>query len=80
MQEKLNQLKILLGEIADLYYVIGLLEWDQQTYMPPEGAEGRSYHLGTLYRLYHLKYTSPELGRLLDDLLGPLHLIFTADS
>jgi hypothetical protein len=43
--------------------VIGLLEWDQQVNMPTHGAEARSHHLSTLYRLYHLKFTSPELGR-----------------
>jgi carboxypeptidase Taq len=68
MQEKISHLKTLLGEVADLYYTIGLLEWDQQCYMPPQGAEGRSHHLETLYRLYHQKYTSPELGELLEDL------------
>jgi carboxypeptidase Taq len=70
MQEKLDQLKTLVGEIADLYRVIGLLEWDQQCYMPPGGAEDRSHHLSSLYRLHHQKFTSPELGRLLEDLEG----------
>lgn len=70
MQEKLDRLKTLLGESADVYNVIGLLEWDQQCYMPPGGAEDRGSHLGTLYGIYHEKFTSPEVGQLLEDLKG----------
>ena len=39
MENKLDQLKIILGEVADLYAVASLLEWDQHVYMPPGWGE-----------------------------------------
>ena len=68
MKEKLTQLKAILAEIADLRHASALLDWDQQTYMPPGGAEARGDQLGTLNRLAHDRATSPEVGRLLDEL------------
>ena len=67
-QEKLNQLKVLLGEISDLVGIEALLGWDQQTYMPKAGAEDRGSQLSTLAKINHDKMTSEEIGRLLDDL------------
>lgn len=68
MHEKLMQLKAILAEIQDLNYARALLDWDQQTYMPPGGAEARGNQLGTLGRLAHERAISPELGQLLSDL------------
>ena len=68
MQQKIQKLKNILAEIADLKGSIALLEWDQQTYMPKGGAEARARQLGTLGRLQHEMSTSSEFGRLLDDL------------
>jgi carboxypeptidase Taq len=45
-----------------------VLEWDQETYMPPGGVQGRSDELSTLLRLSHVRFTSDEVGGLLDDL------------
>jgi carboxypeptidase Taq len=68
MNEKLTDLKNILAEIYDLTYAQAVLGWDQQTYMPPGGAEERGSQMGTLAGLAHLRFTSPELGRLLDEL------------
>lgn len=68
METKLEQLKTRLGEVFDLNSAAALLGWDQQTYMPGGGAEGRSYALSTLETLAHQKFTDPEMGRLLDAL------------
>lgn len=68
MESKIQQLKLLLGEITDLLYAQSVLSWDQQTYMPSGGAEGRGEILATLARLEHTRWTAPELGRLLDEL------------
>ncbi len=68
MEHKLQQLKTALAEISDLKYAAALLGWDQQTYMPPGGAEARGNQLATLGRLAHERLTSPELGRLIDEL------------
>ena len=69
MQTKLTQLKTLLNEIHDLQASASVLAWDQQTYMPAGGTEERSYQLSTLETLAHRKFTSAEVGRLLDELL-----------
>jgi carboxypeptidase Taq len=68
MQEKLQTLREIVGEITDLSYASGLLGWDQQTYMPPAGAAGRGYQFATLARLIHQRSTAAETGRLLEDL------------
>jgi len=79
MVKKLDQLKTLLGEVVDLKSAQGVLGWDQETLMPPGGAEGRGYQLGTLAKIAHEKFTSDEVGQLLDD-LEPLTSQLLADS
>ena len=68
MQAQFEKLKELSAEIADLNHSMALLGWDQQVYMPSGGAEERGYMLGTLGKIAHEKFTSPEMGRLLDEL------------
>ncbi|HSO26700.1 MAG TPA: carboxypeptidase M32 [Anaerolineales bacterium] len=68
MEEKLNELKFRMAEIADLNFTAQVLGWDQQTYMPPGGAEARGHQLATVSSLSHIKFTSDEVGRLLEDL------------
>ena len=68
MEEKLKQLKNLLAEVSDLRFTAAVLGWDLQTYMPPGGAEGRSFQISTVDSLAHKMFTSPEIGRLLDAL------------
>jgi carboxypeptidase Taq len=68
MEEKMKQLREILAEISDLNSAAALLGWDQQVYMPPAGAEARGNQLALLGRLAHDQATSPELGKLLEDL------------
>lgn len=68
MESKLDQLKSLLAEVANLSSAAALLGWDQQTYMPPGAAESRGNQLSTLGKLAHIKFTSAEVGNLLDEL------------
>ncbi len=69
MKEKLAAFKIEMGEIWDLNMAGALLGWDQQTNMPPNGAEERSEQLATLSKIAHHKATSDEIGKMLDELL-----------
>ncbi len=69
MDEKVAKLKILLNEISDLGGAQAVLGWDQQTYMPPGGAEARGDQLSTLAKITHDKFVSDEIGSLLKDLL-----------
>lgn len=68
MVPKLQTLKTRLNEAHDLEMVGDLLEWDQLTYMPSGGGETRAEHTTTIKRLAHEKFTSDEIGQLLDDL------------
>ena len=68
MKVKLDELKHRLSEIDDLESAAGVLMWDQNTYMPPGGAPARARQIATLQRLAHEKLTSPDLGRLMNEL------------
>ena len=65
---KLQQLKDILAEVSDLSRAAALLEWDQETYMPPGGVNSRAEQLSTLYRLSHVRFISDDVGGLLDTL------------
>jgi len=67
-QEKLKELKERLREVDDLRMAAAVLNWDQSTYMPPEGAPARGRQLATLGRLAQEKFTDKAIGRLLDKL------------
>lgn len=73
MQPKIDQLKRILNEVADLSAAASVLSWDQQTYMPEGGAEDRGDALATLSELAHKRFTSEETGRLLDDLTSQVN-------
>ncbi len=63
-------LKTRLAEIHDLSRVSSLLGWDQAVTMPPGGAAVRAEQMATVGRIAHERLTSPEVGRLLDDLIA----------
>jgi carboxypeptidase Taq len=62
MSEATARFRDLLGEYFDLQASAALLSWDQNTYMPPGGAEARSMQLSTLSRLAHEHFTSEAFG------------------
>jgi carboxypeptidase Taq len=68
MSEKLNQLKEILGEVADLNHAASVLGWDQNVNMPPAGGEARGQQLATLGKISQEKFTSDQVGKLIDDL------------
>lgn len=68
MSEKLSKLKEILGEVSDLGHAASVLGWDQQVNMPPMGGEARGQQLATLGKIAQEKFTSDEVGRLLEDL------------
>jgi len=68
MSEKLDKLKEILGEVSDLGHASSVLGWDQQVNMPPGGAAARGQQLATLGKIAQEKFTSDEVGRLLEDL------------
>jgi carboxypeptidase Taq len=68
MEAILNQFKQLIAEVTDIGRAEALLGWDQQVYMPRGGAEDRGNILETLAGIAHTKFTSKEVGDLLERL------------
>lgn len=59
-----------LSEIEILEGVMGVLGWDEQTYMPPRAAELRGAQQALLSRLSHERITDERIGRWLEVLEG----------
>ena len=57
-----------LAEVDDLRRVGELLGWDRETMMPPAGSPARAEQQATLTRIAHERFTSVEIGRLLEKL------------
>ena len=70
MADALAQLKQRLATVTDLDRISRVLNWDQQTMMPPAGWRHRGEHLATLRRISHEVLADKETGRLLDELRG----------
>jgi carboxypeptidase Taq len=66
---KMQELVELAAELEDLNHIGAVLGWDQQTYMPPGGAEERGLQLSSLGRIMHEKFTSDEVGQLISELV-----------
>ncbi|MCL4271721.1 MAG: carboxypeptidase M32, partial [Anaerolineales bacterium] len=66
MSDKLNRFKEIVGEVSDLGRAASVLGWDQQVNMPPGGGEARGQQLATLGKLAQEKFTSDEMGQLLE--------------
>jgi carboxypeptidase Taq len=57
-----------LGELQDVEKAGQVLGWDEETKMPPLGAEARAEQRATLARIAHELQTAPALGELLEAL------------
>ncbi len=68
MSDRWQRLSEILQSYQELIRVQGLLEWDQQTYMPKGGIESRAETTALIERLAHQRVTSPEVGELLNAL------------
>jgi carboxypeptidase Taq len=63
-----EELRRRLGEVHDIGQASAVLHWDQETMMPPGGAAARAEQLATLQGLAHERFTSDEIGGLLEGL------------
>src|SRR6476660_8704360 len=52
-------------EIALLASTGSVLHWDEETHMPPKGAEHRGNQSALLARMTHEQFTSPKIGELI---------------
>jgi carboxypeptidase Taq len=66
--DRFEDLRQRLAEIHDVEKAAGVLSWDEETKMPPSGAEARAEQRATLNRLAHELNVAPDLGALLEEL------------
>lgn len=69
-----SKYKGMMRKIADIQYASAVLSWDQETYMPPKGANFRAQQLSTLAGIGHELATSKELGEILNILSADTNL------
>jgi carboxypeptidase Taq len=55
-------------EYRHLVHIAALLQWDQETMLPPDGVEDRSEQLALIEGLAHERLVKGEVGRLLSEL------------
>lgn len=66
--ETYQQLCNYVRESALLHSAASVLEWEEQTYMPPAAGEYRSDQLSLLATMSHERATAPQVGEWLDTL------------
>ena len=66
MSDAFTALRAHLTPVEDLNAAAQVLSWDQETYMPPGGADARAQQLSTLQTLAHERFVDDTTGDLLD--------------
>jgi len=69
-KELYQQYREQLSKIADVKYSAAVLQWDQETYLPPKGAAIRGRQIATLSEMAHQMFTDEKTGKLLQELLS----------
>lgn len=62
--------KTKMQKIADVKYASAVLQWDQETYLPPKGNDFRGRQIATLTEIAHEQFVDDKLGALLNELLS----------
>ena len=60
--------KTKMQKIADVKYASAVLQWDQQTYLPPKGNNFRGRQIATLSEIAHQQFTDEKSGALILEL------------
>ncbi len=60
--------KTKMQKIADVKYASAVLQWDQETYLPPKGNDLRGRQIATLSEIAHQQFTDEKMGALLLEL------------
>ncbi len=56
-------------EITTLSSCMAVLDWDERTYMPPNGSENRANQVALLAGMVHDRLTSSRIGEIINELL-----------
>ena len=62
-----SRLEAVFRELSVMRDVIGMLDWDRATLMPPGGGAARAEQTALMQRLRHERLTAPEVAALLDE-------------
>ncbi len=65
-----DEYKTKMQKIADVKYASAVLQWDQETYLPPKGNEFRGRQIATLTEIAHQQFTDEKIGALLNELMS----------
>jgi len=65
-----GEYQLQMNKIADIRYSTAVLQWDQETYLPPKGAAIRGQQIATLSEIAHRAFTDEHLGSLLQRMLS----------
>jgi carboxypeptidase Taq len=65
-----DQLTSRIHELDAIGGAMALLDWDQQTYLPVGSGDSRGKQSAVLGRIYHERFTAPEVGSWLAELEG----------
>jgi len=68
-QDLYEEYKERMHRIADVKYSMALLQWDQETYLPPKGAGIRGQQIATLSEIAHRLFIDEKLGKILNELM-----------
>jgi len=60
--------KTKMQKIADVKYASAVLQWDQETYLPPKGNDFRGQQIATLSEIAHQLFTDKKMEELLEKL------------
>ncbi len=69
-EELYDEYKTKMQKIADVKYASAVLQWDQETYLPPKGNEFRGRQIATLTEIAHQQFTNEKNGALLNELMS----------
>jgi len=67
-EELIKELRSLDESVTRLGYIAALLEWDQETYLPPDGTEERALQIALLMGLRHEKIVNERWRNLFSDM------------
>ncbi len=68
-KDLIKELYGLTREIATLNSCMAVLDWDERTYMPPNGSENRANQIALLAGMVHDRLTSSRIGEIINELL-----------
>ena len=66
-KDLIKELYGLTREIATLNSCMAVLDWDERTYMPPNGSENRANQIALLAGMVHDRLTSSRIGEIINE-------------